>query len=233
MRSFLRPLPRAVTRPVSILIADRLGRRHGGPGQPLVPAGRPRSLATDLARYGSAAVWRGVYYRGEKIGFTVSQTVPTGRRVRARRGRPAADVAARRDDRRDDPHDRARGRGVRAALVRVLARSRHRPDRGARPASTAGASRSTSRRRAARAREVRELDGAAGAVAEPVAPAGERRPGARRAASVDRVRSGDAAQRAGRTSRSASARWCAAPAPRRCRRSASRWSSPACRPRRG
>src|SRR6185295_6747815 len=32
--------------------------------------------ATDLARYGSAAVWRGVYYRGEKIGFTVSQTVP-------------------------------------------------------------------------------------------------------------------------------------------------------------
>jgi len=32
-------------------------------------------LAADLARYGSAAVWRGVYYRGEKIGFTVSQTV--------------------------------------------------------------------------------------------------------------------------------------------------------------
>ena len=35
------------------------------------------SLATDLARYGSAATWRGVYYRGEKIGFTVSQTVST------------------------------------------------------------------------------------------------------------------------------------------------------------
>jgi transglutaminase-like putative cysteine protease len=35
------------------------------------------SLATDLARYGSAATWRGVYYRGEKIGFTVSQTVAT------------------------------------------------------------------------------------------------------------------------------------------------------------
>ena len=34
------------------------------------------NLATDLARYGSAAQWRGVYYRGEKIGFTVSQTVP-------------------------------------------------------------------------------------------------------------------------------------------------------------
>jgi hypothetical protein len=35
------------------------------------------NLATDLARYGSEATWRGVYYRGEKIGFTVSQTVPT------------------------------------------------------------------------------------------------------------------------------------------------------------
>jgi transglutaminase-like putative cysteine protease len=35
------------------------------------------NLATDLARYGSAAEWRGVYYRGEKIGFTVSQTNPT------------------------------------------------------------------------------------------------------------------------------------------------------------
>jgi len=34
-------------------------------------------LATDLARYGSGAVWRGVYYRGDKIGFTVSQTEAT------------------------------------------------------------------------------------------------------------------------------------------------------------
>ena len=33
----------------------------------------PTNLATDLARYGSTAQWRGVYYRGEKIGFTVSQ----------------------------------------------------------------------------------------------------------------------------------------------------------------
>jgi transglutaminase-like putative cysteine protease len=34
------------------------------------------NLATDLARYGTTAQWRGVYYRGEKIGFTVSQIVP-------------------------------------------------------------------------------------------------------------------------------------------------------------
>jgi hypothetical protein len=36
------------------------------------------NLATDLARYGSQASWRGVYYRGEKIGFTVSQTTAEG-----------------------------------------------------------------------------------------------------------------------------------------------------------
>ncbi|MEW6323445.1 MAG: transglutaminase-like domain-containing protein [Acidobacteriota bacterium] len=35
------------------------------------------NLATDLARYGPTAQWRGVYYRGEKVGFTVSQTVRT------------------------------------------------------------------------------------------------------------------------------------------------------------
>jgi transglutaminase-like putative cysteine protease len=34
------------------------------------------NLATDLARYGTAAQWRGVYYRGEKVGFTVGQVVP-------------------------------------------------------------------------------------------------------------------------------------------------------------
>ena len=38
--------------------------------------GTSGNLATDLARYGSQATWRGVYYRGEKIGFTVSQTTP-------------------------------------------------------------------------------------------------------------------------------------------------------------
>src|SRR5258708_32126061 len=37
---------------------------------------RSFNLATDLAQYGSTAEWRGVYYRGEKIGFTVRQTHP-------------------------------------------------------------------------------------------------------------------------------------------------------------
>jgi len=38
---------------------------------------RSLNLATDLARYGTAAEWRGLYYRGEKVGFSVSQTTPT------------------------------------------------------------------------------------------------------------------------------------------------------------
>ena len=69
------PLSRNVTRPLtlSILIAwigvmaVLVNRSYGH---------ATGNLATDLARYGSSAQWRGVYYRGEKIGFTVSQTVP-------------------------------------------------------------------------------------------------------------------------------------------------------------
>jgi transglutaminase-like putative cysteine protease len=78
MRAIVRPLPRSVTRPFSILILvlwiaviALLVRRSYFQAS-------AATLATDLARYGSAAVWRGVYYRGEKIGFTVSQTVPEG-----------------------------------------------------------------------------------------------------------------------------------------------------------
>ena len=74
--AFLKPLPRTVTRPIGLLVlvawtatmATLVGRSYGQASP---------NLATDLARYGSAAVWRGVYYRGEKIGFTVSQTTPT------------------------------------------------------------------------------------------------------------------------------------------------------------
>jgi Transglutaminase-like superfamily len=74
MRALLRPLPRSVTRPVSFLVlvawiavmAVLINRSY---------LQASTSLAADLARYGSAAVWRGVYYRGEKIGFTVSQTI--------------------------------------------------------------------------------------------------------------------------------------------------------------
>jgi transglutaminase-like putative cysteine protease len=37
----------------------------------------PVALAADLARYGASAQWRGIYYRGDKIGFSVGQTTPT------------------------------------------------------------------------------------------------------------------------------------------------------------
>src|ERR1044071_5850334 len=73
----LRPLPRAITRPRAWIVlvawaatmATLVARSYGQSSQ--------TNLATDLARYGSTAVWRGVYYRGEKIGFTVSQTTRT------------------------------------------------------------------------------------------------------------------------------------------------------------
>ena len=71
----LKPLPRGVTRPFSVIIliawvctmATLVNRTF---------LKVSANLATDLARYGTAAQWRGVYYRNEKIGFTVSQTVP-------------------------------------------------------------------------------------------------------------------------------------------------------------
>jgi hypothetical protein len=70
-----KPLSRAVTRPLSLLMvvlwvavmALLVHRSY------VAASG---NLATDLARYGSSAQWRGVYYRGEKLGFTVSQTLP-------------------------------------------------------------------------------------------------------------------------------------------------------------
>ena len=75
--SFVRPLTRSVTQPISlfvllawlVIMALVVNRSY---------LQASSNLATDLARYGSSATWRGVYYRGEKIGFTVSQTVPKG-----------------------------------------------------------------------------------------------------------------------------------------------------------
>jgi transglutaminase-like putative cysteine protease len=69
-------LPRRITQPLSVVvlvawIAVMAVLVHRSYVQ------ASGNLATDLARYGSSAQWRGVYYRGEKLGFTVSQTVPT------------------------------------------------------------------------------------------------------------------------------------------------------------
>jgi transglutaminase-like putative cysteine protease len=73
----LRPLPRSVTRAATVTILLAWAATMAAlVNRSYVQASV--NLATDLARYGKEAVWRGVYYRGEKIGFTVRQTVPWG-----------------------------------------------------------------------------------------------------------------------------------------------------------
>ena len=76
--TLFRPLPRTLTRPFAflVLVAWIVTMMAVLVNRSYVQAS-PANLATDLARYGSTAVWRGVYYRGEKIGFTVSQTTRT------------------------------------------------------------------------------------------------------------------------------------------------------------
>ena len=75
--TFFTPLPRSVTRPVSIVLVVAWVVSMAVLVKRSYIDASAANLATDLARYGSSAEWRGVYYRGEKIGFTVSQTVPT------------------------------------------------------------------------------------------------------------------------------------------------------------
>jgi transglutaminase-like putative cysteine protease len=73
--SVLRPLPRHITQPISVaVLLAWVGVMAVVVNRSYLSASSA-TLATDLAQYGSAAEWRGVYYRGEKIGFTVSQTV--------------------------------------------------------------------------------------------------------------------------------------------------------------
>jgi transglutaminase-like putative cysteine protease len=71
---FFSPLSRAVTRPLSLLVLIAWAATMGLLVHRSYVEASPGTLATDLARYGPTATWRGVYYRGEKIGFTVSQT---------------------------------------------------------------------------------------------------------------------------------------------------------------
>ena len=76
MRLF-RPLSRRVARAASLVVVAGWIVTMGMVVNRAYVQARSFNLATDLARYGTAAEWRGVYYRGEKIGFTVSQTSPT------------------------------------------------------------------------------------------------------------------------------------------------------------
>jgi len=74
----LRPLPRKITRPFTFLVFCAWVPTMVLVVQRSCVATASTSVATDLARYGTSAEWRGVYYRNEKIGFTVSQTIPAG-----------------------------------------------------------------------------------------------------------------------------------------------------------
>ncbi len=69
----LRPLPRAVTRPISLLVLVAWAATIGILVKRTYLEAASVNLATDLARYGNSAQWRGIYYKGEKIGFSVSQ----------------------------------------------------------------------------------------------------------------------------------------------------------------
>jgi hypothetical protein len=70
--AWIRPLPPRAARTLSVLVLVIWALTMGA----LINQSyfRPSAvLAADLAKYGSAAQWRGVYYRGTKVGFTVSQ----------------------------------------------------------------------------------------------------------------------------------------------------------------
>jgi transglutaminase-like putative cysteine protease len=75
--TFVRPLPPAATRLLAFAILVAWVAAMTTLVNRSYLQASPGNLATDLARYGPTAVWHGVYYRGEKIGFTVRQTVRT------------------------------------------------------------------------------------------------------------------------------------------------------------
>jgi transglutaminase-like putative cysteine protease len=76
--TLFRPLPRRVARSLSLVVMLGWIVTMGLLLTRAYAQARSMNLATDLARYGTTAEWRGVYYRGEKIGFSVSQTTPKG-----------------------------------------------------------------------------------------------------------------------------------------------------------
>ncbi|HZM58403.1 MAG TPA: transglutaminase-like domain-containing protein [Vicinamibacterales bacterium] len=76
-KPFASPLPRYVTRPIALAVLVGWIATMGVLVHRTYVQAAPATLATDLAKYGPTAVWHGVYYRGEKIGFTVSQTTRT------------------------------------------------------------------------------------------------------------------------------------------------------------
>jgi transglutaminase-like putative cysteine protease len=71
----LRPLPRRLGRALSAVAVLAWMVQMGVLFRSIQASSL--NLAGDLSRYGSSAQWKGVYSRGEKIGFMVGQTVAT------------------------------------------------------------------------------------------------------------------------------------------------------------
>ena len=74
--TLLRPLPARLARLLSVLVVLAWLAQMGALLRRAFAA-TPLALAADLASYSGQAQWRGIYYRGDKIGFSVGQTTPT------------------------------------------------------------------------------------------------------------------------------------------------------------
>ena len=199
----VRPLPRVVTRPLTVVVLVAWVASMAVLVNRSYLQASPASLATDLARYGSTAVWKGVYYRGEKIGFTVSQTIRTEEGFELQEdgrlqmmllgaddgGGPAHDGTRRSRTSRLQSFEFSLDPGTGAVQVsgrdRALATRPGGPHRLTIWVTSAGTTRA----------EQRELRRTAGALSEPVTRARQRRSRRRQAARADDPRSGDAAER--------------------------------------
>ena len=125
MRLF-RPVPRRVARAVSLLAIAAWVVTMGVVLNRAYLQARSFNLATDLRalRIRGRVARRLLSRREDRLQRQPDQ--PGTRRLRAAGGRAPPDVASRRNDAGADSHVRAARSGVHAALVRLLARSRHR-----------------------------------------------------------------------------------------------------------
>ncbi len=74
--TLIRPLPARLARLLSALVVLAWLLQMGVLLKRAFAA-TPLALAADLASYSGQAQWRGIYYRGDKIGFSVGQTTAT------------------------------------------------------------------------------------------------------------------------------------------------------------
>ena len=70
------PIPRSVSRPLSVTVLVAWVCQMGALVNRAYLQAAPVALGGDLSRYGPSAHWKGIYYRGDKIGFVVGQTTP-------------------------------------------------------------------------------------------------------------------------------------------------------------